>query len=256
MTFSDLKWGIGRDRRQSILCDVLMLPIGTSWTATLRISPVARRQRSPAQKINPSNFTPQSIVYVENMLPINLRRVFDHFAGEDTRKDEKTRQPVDFVRSPRDHAQSTRLDEDMPNLSRYWSDVLESNELGQKHVFRAKRFGRVTDLVKREWSGDRQRKFTACPYVVSSLIRVFRPPKVLRACTEVARARRRALFAPFQPHGKSAPDIAILQTISMMLMLKQRYMAHVKARSVPEPATRSLFLSGSHSEKLESTKTP
>jgi hypothetical protein len=181
MTFSDLKWGIGRDRRQSILYDVLMLPMGTSWTATLRTRPLARRQRSPAQKINPSNSASQSIVYVEDMLQNHLRSDSDHSAGEDTRKGGNARQRVDFVRLSPDHAQFTQLDEDMQNLSRYWSDMPESSELGQKHVFRAERPRCVVELVKREWSGSHQRKSVAYPYAISSLIRVFRPPKVLSA---------------------------------------------------------------------------
>jgi hypothetical protein len=172
------------------------------------------------------------------------------------RKEAKRAPPDRFRAVAARPSQYTLFNEEMQNLTRNWSNMLESSEVGQKHVFRAGRFGRVTDLVEKEWSGNRQRKSVACPYVVSSLIRVFGPSKRQRACTEVARARRRALFAPFQQHGKSDPDIVNLQTISMMLMLKQRYMAHVKARSVPEPAKRSLFLSGSHSEKLPSTKIP
>jgi hypothetical protein len=96
-------------------------------------------------------------------------------------KNRKERHQPNVVGSSPDHAQFTQLDEDMLNLSRYWSNMLESGEIAQKHVFRAWRIGRVTDLVKREWSGNRQSKFTECPYVISSLIRVFRPSKGRRA---------------------------------------------------------------------------
>jgi hypothetical protein len=158
------------------------------------------------------------------MLQNHSRRDSDHSAREDTRRSKKSA-PDRFCAVASRPSQYTLFDAEMQNLSRHWSDMLESSELAQKHVFRAKRFGRVTNLVKREWSGNHQRKSVACPYVVSSLIQVFRPPKVLCACTDVARARRRALFPPFQPHGKSAPDIVILQPISMVLMPKQRYIA-------------------------------